>query len=302
MGLQHHADVRSLAIVAAKAGFVVAAWNAYPHLGLVARFFVSFALTIWAFYVSTIVHNAMHRDLWTHPKVESAWKVVLSGIYGFPVEPYKPTHNLNHHVLTNMTSDHLYTYKVMYGQHLLNLLLFLPSVFPDVTKLEQWWIAKESRKMSKDFLLWLVEQSLSYAIWGYLGYYDMVRFLCIWLLPNILAVDMILTMNVLQHDGCKTIAPGKHKGAEMEVDCARNFVGPVINFFTCNNGFHTIHHMHSRIHWSQYSKLHALLIKPRMDSQYDEQCIVRYLWWTFFWPAKLPQHRIDFLKGSKGTK
>ena len=36
---------------------------------------------------------------------------------------------------------------------------------------------------------------------------------------------------------------------------ARNFVGPVINYLTFNNGYHTIHHMYPTMHWSRLAGL-----------------------------------------------
>jgi len=38
---------------------------------------------------------------------------------------------------------------------------------------------------------------------------------------------------------------------------ARNFVGPVVNFLTFNNGYHTIHHMHPTMHWSRLAGVHV---------------------------------------------
>merc|ERR1712196_375527 len=89
-------------------------------------------MTVVGFYVSCVVHNSMHRDVFTHPAVENVWRVILSGVYGFAVEAYRPTHNLNHHVETNLTADHLFTLQVNYRSQLKNLLMFFPTVMPGV--------------------------------------------------------------------------------------------------------------------------------------------------------------------------
>ena len=97
--------------------------------------------------------------------------------------------------------------------------------------------------------------------------------------------------NVLQHDGTEDIVLGEHKGPNMNINSARNFTGPVINWFTCNNGYHAIHHMYSNMHWTQYPEMHAKVIAPHNDPSLDEPDILRFLWRTYFWPGTLPAHR-----------
>ena len=40
---------------------------------------------------------------------------------------------------------------------------------------------------------------------------------------------------------------------------ARNFIGPVINYLTFNNGYHTIHHMYPSMHWSRLDDISCML-------------------------------------------
>lgn len=89
----------------------------------------------------------MHCDIFAHPIIESLWRIILSATAGVPVESYRPTHNMNHHVhlglLRRETSikalqrlavrytqhgDHLDTKQMKYNWHLLNLVLFFPTV------------------------------------------------------------------------------------------------------------------------------------------------------------------------------
>jgi len=198
----------------------------------------------------------------------------------------------------NLTSDHLYTLQVHSKSQFWNLITFFPTIAPNVFALEGAWIKKQAALMSGAFMLWAAETFAVYFVTIALLAESWPRFMALWLLPSILSVDMILTMNVLQHDGCLPIQLGLNKGIDMEINSARNFVGPVINLLTCNNGYHTIHHMHSRMHCSQYPKLHQLLVVPRMDPRLDERDILRYLWRTFFWPAKLPPHREHYRRAS----
>ena len=88
----------------------------------------------------------MHCDIFRHGFVESVWRVLLSATAGVPVESYRPTHNMNHHVYLGgniaqilplrwwhviprytQHGDHLDTKQMKYKWHLLNLLLFFPT-------------------------------------------------------------------------------------------------------------------------------------------------------------------------------
>mmetsp|Transcript_30924 Transcript_30924/g.72502 ORF Transcript_30924/g.72502 Transcript_30924/m.72502 type:complete len:304 (-) Transcript_30924:519-1430(-) len=288
--MKNPADLRTLGICSAKWLITLLVWHAHPYLGLPGKFLLGIVQCVWSFYVMTMVHNAMHCDVFRHPVVESVWRVMLSATAGVPVEAYRPTHNLNHHVYTQH-GDHLDTKQMKYKWHLLNLILFFPTVFPAIQKLESEYISREMRKCSKTFFLFVLQVLAAHGTTGILLYLDWQRALCCWIIPYIFGADAIVTMNVLQHDGTEDIVLGEHKGPNMNINSARNFTGPVINWFTCNNGYHAIHHMYSNMHWTQYPEMHAKVIAPHNDPSLDEPDILRFLWRTYFWPGTLPAHR-----------
>lgn len=238
-----------------------------------------------------MVHNAMHCDVFTHPFVEILWRLALTMTFAFPVEAYKPTHNANHHVFTQHEKDHLETSQVNYRWHWMNLVLYFPTVYPNITKLEKEYIKKEFAKQSWSFYRFVLQVVGAHGVTLFLIWQDWQRGLLCWFLPNVLGVDGIITMNMLQHDGCKDIVLGEHRGDKMEVENSRNFTGPVINWVTCNNGYHAIHHMHSNVHWTKYPEMHDKLIAPNVHPELNQKCILRYLWRTYFWPGVLPAHR-----------
>lgn len=291
LSMKNPADVRTLGICFAKMVILFAVWHQYPSLGLAGRGFAMFVQFLSAFFVATMVHNAMHCDVFGHPLVEYVWRFTLTTMFGFPVEAYRPTHNANHHVFTQHEEDHLHTSQMKYRWHLLNLLMFFPTVYPGITKLENAYIAKEFEKRSWAFVRFAIQVVCSHGFTLSLLWADWRRCLLCWLIPNVLAADAIVTMNMLQHDDCEHIVPGEPRGQKMNIDMARNFVGPVINWLSCNNGYHTIHHMMPNTHWSQYPALHKKLVVPTMDPRLDEQCIVRFLFRQYLWPGVLPENR-----------
>eukprot|EP00440_Ansanella_granifera_P076125 gb/GFBE01082616.1/.p1 GENE.gb/GFBE01082616.1/~~gb/GFBE01082616.1/.p1 ORF type:complete len:314 (+),score=62.91 gb/GFBE01082616.1/:1-942(+) len=288
--MRNPADLRTLGICSAKVLIAGSVWMLYPYMNVAACLFAGLVQCLASFYVMTMVHNAMHCDVFKHPVVETVWRVILSAVAGVPVEAYRPTHNLNHHVYTQH-GDHLDTKQMKYNWHFLNLVLFFPTVYPKITKLENEYIGKEFSKLSKTFFLWLAQLVAAHGVTVCLLYINWRRTLCVWVVPYIIGADGIVTMNMLQHDGTEDIALGEHKGPNLNVNSARNFTGPVINYLTCNNGYHAIHHMYSNMHWTQYPEMHAKLIAPHNDPALDEQCIVRFLWRTYIWPGQLPPHR-----------
>eukprot|EP00930_Biecheleria_cincta_P060916 TRINITY_DN4649_c0_g1_i1.p1 TRINITY_DN4649_c0_g1~~TRINITY_DN4649_c0_g1_i1.p1 ORF type:complete len:307 (-),score=54.57 TRINITY_DN4649_c0_g1_i1:208-1128(-) len=288
--MRNPADLRTLGICLTKWLLLAVVWTLYPYLGWFGCTMALVLQCLVCFYVMTMVHNAMHCDVFKHPTVEAVWRVMLSATAGVPVEAYRPTHNLNHHVYTQH-GDHLDTAQMKYKWHFLNLVLFFPSVFPSIQKLESAYVAKEFRKLSRTFFLFIAQVLACHGTTALLLYFNWKRTLVVWILPYIFGADAIVTMNMLQHDGTEVIALGEHKGPSMNVNSARNFTGPLINWLTCNNGYHAIHHMYSNMHWSQYPEMHAKHIAPYNDPSLNEQCIVRFLFRTYFWPGTLPPHR-----------
>lgn len=78
-----------------------------------------------------------------------------------------------------------------------------------------------------------------------LGMIDFYKLLLYFQLPHFFAAWGIVTINVVQHDGCEIIPEGEPcSGPQVtEFNAARNLTGRAINFWTMNNGYHTAHHL-----------------------------------------------------------
>eukprot|EP00913_Durusdinium_trenchii_P025184 g23643.t1 len=198
--MKNIADLRTLGICSAKWLILIIVWNLHPYLGLCGKLLAGLIQCVWSFFVMTMVPWWMHCDVFQHPWAENVWRVFLSATAGVPAEAYRPTHNLNHHVYTQH-GDHLDTKQMKYKWHLLNLLLFFPTVFPSIQKLENAFIAKEARKCSKTFFLFCAQVLVAHGMSGLMLCLDWRRALCCWVIPYIFGADAIVTMNMLQHDG-----------------------------------------------------------------------------------------------------
>lgn len=129
-----------------------------------------------------------------------------------------------------------------------------------------------------------------------LMYLDWRRYILYYWAPHMWGQYAIVTLNVLQHDGCPVekklrVTPGA-KGEEREVvpvaqaNMARNFTGGVINWFCFNNGFHSIHHMHPGLHWSELPAAHERHVAPSLHPALDQRNIFAYIFKTFVYPGK----------------
>ena len=116
-----------------------------------------------------------------------------------------------------------------------------------------------------------------YAVYAVLLVIDWKAFLLYVFLPHKYAAWGIITMNLIQHDGCDPKSEWNH---------SRNFTGKLVNWFTLNNGYHTIHHITPGLHWSLLPAAHAEQVQPHIHPELDQPSLLAYLWRTFGWPGK----------------
>ncbi len=91
---------------------------------------------------------------------------------------------------------------------------------------------------------------------------------CFAILPWTLANACLVAINLFQHHACD---PASKYGN------SRNFVGPVLNWFLVNNGYHTAHHLEPARHWSALPAAHAR-IADQIPAHLNEPSLPRYLW------------------------
>jgi fatty acid desaturase len=285
--LRHRADWRCVLWVAKYFCLTALAWQHHAMLRLSpARQLAAVAvLCYYSFAGATIVHNTMHARCFRSRSLERLWHHVLSLTYGHPVSTFVPGHNLSHHRHTQTRKDPMRTCKLRFRWNLLNALLFQPTVAWDVLRMDLRYLALKRMQGDAFFARacreWLVLAVAQAALLAH----DWRRFaLYVWL-PHAFAQWAIVSMNMLQHDGCdaECETPGTWNGA-------RNFVGPVLNYLTFNNGFHTIHHLHPTMHWSRLPLEHAKQVRPHIHPALEQRCMARYICAAFVYPGV----RVDY--------
>jgi fatty acid desaturase len=276
--LRYPEDLRTLSIVALYFSAFVALWVVDPlRTQPVWITLLAVGTTCWlSWLVATTTHNVIHCSIFKQRWLNKLFQVVLTVGYGHPVSSYVPGHNMSHHHNTQTAKDVMRTTKARFSWNLLNFFAFFPIVARDIVKGEAEFVsAMKARKpawyrqlIAEGVVLAVVSIGLLVADWQ--------AFILYFWLPHILAAFGIVTINLLQHDGTDDGSDWNH---------SRNFVGGWLNWWTCNNGYHTVHHMHPRMHWSLLPAYHAETVQPHIDPRLDRPSVVGYMWEQYVWPG-----------------
>ncbi|NUP12783.1 MAG: fatty acid desaturase [Polyangiaceae bacterium] len=280
--MRYRADLRTIAFMAAYYGLVAVQWlmpsaSVFDH----GSWWVAtplFVLTcFFSFFCAVATHNTVHSPVFEKRSHNRIFQVALTTTYGHPVSAYVPGHNLSHHKHTQTRKDVMRTSKARFSWHLLNGLFFIALVGPSIMKGESQYFKTMKQRLPSWYRQYQIEFWVLHLAYLALLLADWKKFLVFVFLPHKYAAWGIITMNMLQHDGCDENSEWNH---------SRNFVGKLVNWFTFNNGYHTIHHMHPGKHWSLLPDAHAREVAPHIHPALDQKSLLAYIVTTFVWPGK----------------
>lgn len=237
---------------------------------------------IMCFCCAVIVHNTVHSPVFVHKTMNKIFQYVLSVAYGYSVSAFVPGHNFSHHKETQTLRDSMRTTKARFRWNFLNQALFFFLVTTDVLVQEIRWVKKMYREKPTWFYQWLGETLLTNAVRFAALIYDWQAGLIFIWLPHFYAVWGIVGTNIWQHDGTDQSHPYNH---------SRTFTGPLLNFFTCNNGYHGAHHDRPGLHWSLLPEYHRKHIAPYIHPNLNRVSLFQFLWEHNIYPGK----RLDYL-------
>jgi len=298
IGHKNPHDARPLGIVTFTLGVLAYRFFTFSHEEAWAKtiFFLIFS-SLFTWYCATIVHNTIHYPIfpgapWSGKN--SIMLLVLCCTYGYPVSTLIPGHNLSHHKYTQGAKDVIRTTKMTWSWNLINLITFPLICAPQIIRQDNAYLDYMRTRnrpiwgQIKKEVAWLIFHQAVLACSGF------ERYVFVFLIPQLMAKWGIITINLLQHDGCPT-------PEDDPLNFSRNFVDPVLNWFTCNNGYHTIHHHYPGVHWSQYPKMHKeLLVEKGMNPDCDVPSIIWYLIRTFVLPGgRMTYDGKPFLPGTE---
>ncbi|MEM9865741.1 MAG: fatty acid desaturase, partial [Myxococcota bacterium] len=243
--LRYRADVRTLGFVALYFAWTAAMWTllpsdlfataagepgSLPWLWLLPAYAF---LCVLSFQGAVSTHNGVHCPIFRKRGLNKVWQVILTLTYGHPVSSYVPGHNLSHHKHTQTRRDVMRTTKARFRWNLLNLFFFMAAIVPSIMKADTSYTKSMRTRHPRWFRQMALELVSLWGITAVLFVLDWQKALVLWIVPHLYAQWGIVTFNLLQHDGCD---------GQSEYNHSRNFVGKFVNWWTFNNGYHTIHH------------------------------------------------------------
>jgi beta-carotene hydroxylase len=259
--LKNKADIRTICFMVVITGLLALQWSlpfSWP-LFLAANFM--------AVSVAVMAHNHNHTRMWRNDLLNKLSDYWITCFYGYPVFAWIPTHNTNHHKHNNRIPDYTITYRYSESNNLLTLL-----TYPTISGLFQQepnrrFLREAYRKNKKRFAYYISQFAVLVAFTGGALLLDWKKALLFIVIPQQFALFSVLVFNYVQH---------VHADEESETNHSRNFVGPVLNFFLFNNGYHTVHHDMPGRHWSENKEAHAL-VAATIDPRLIEQSFAWYL-------------------------
>ena len=273
--LRYRADRRTLGILTSYGVLFIGGWMLSPSGPLLWAWVAVLSGNAWL--CAVVAHNTVHCPVFTRRWANRAFQVWVSLSYGFPISEYIPGHNLSHHRYTQAREDVMRTSKVRFRWNLLNFLCFFPAVTPAILRGNARFRKLRGEKAAAWRRQLLLEAT---AVWGVkvaLLLVDWRKALLLLVIPHLVANYGIVTINLLWHDGCDAEHPFNH---------SRNFVGPLLNFLTVNNGYHGIHHLEPGLHWSLLPAAHAERVRPGLHPALEERSLPAYFFRTFIYPGK----------------
>jgi fatty acid desaturase len=277
MKLRYLSDLRTLFFIAIYWSLFFYQWIVAPQAWYVAV--PLFGLTtLFSFITAVITHNTLHCPIFERRWANRAFQVLLTLGYGHPVSAFVPGHNLSHHKYVQGPRDIMRTTKMRYRWNFLNGLLFFPTVSGAIFKGDIRYFKAMYRRNKRWFAQLMFEVVPLVAVTVTLLALDWQKFLFYFYLPHVIGgAAGIVSINLLQHDGCDEDHPYNH---------SRNFTGKLMNFLCLNNGYHGIHHLQPAAHWSRLPQLHAELIHPFIHPALEQPSMLAYTWRTYFWPGE----------------
>jgi len=279
LGLKYVEEWQSIFIVSSYLALTLYRWHTYPENQTWAQAFIWYwILAFPSWCCATIAHNSVHVPPFTNKFGNELWFYVLSICYGWTVSGLVAGHNLSHHKFTQTSKDYMRTTKMRWKWHFMNLVMFVPTIFTSThghnavymalqRKRKAPIVSQRDREMT---LFWLLQFAACFANWR--------KYLLVILFPQLFAKWGLITINLFQHDGLPSHESDKYNHS-------RNFVDPLLNFMTCNNGYHTAHHIRPGLHWSKLPEYHNKFVKPHMNPTLDQTSMLMFFIRRFIIPG-----------------
>jgi fatty acid desaturase len=275
MPLRYSADWRTVFFLALLSILFFGQWT-----GWLRHWSLWLATCVLAFIACVIKHNHIHCRTFARHRWNRAFEYFLGFCTGQSTAAIIPVHNERHHAQSHTDQDFVRSSLVNFHRNWLNLLVF---PFVVVRLVYQNKGADRRRWRAERPGLYRRLQTERIAVWGFMAMLLVLNWratLVYFGLPWLFAQWGIVTINLLQHQGCDH---------HSEYDHSRNITGRFTNWLFLNNGFHTAHHLRPALHWSCLPEFHRRQVKPHMRPELNHRSLLAGIGKQFFGLAGKPK-------------
>ena len=262
--LNYRQDWRSVVFIMLSLGLILLPYGIDIPAGYTPVWLVLAGL--FCFCACIINHNHVHTATFKLDALNGLFGVLLTLAKGHTSAGVILAHNYNHHVYNGTSNDWIRPELAGNGPGIVRLIRFIVNSV--VT------MARGKREQADTVLpagvvrQMRVERIVLFAFIVLLVMLDTWTFLVFVLIPWMTGVLLLIGVNLLQHDQCEPGSTYNH---------SRNFTSKLGNWFFFNNGYHTAHHMHPGLHWSQLPDLHQRKVAPYIDKRLDKKSIMSFM-------------------------
>jgi fatty acid desaturase len=262
--LRRNSDLRSLFFIGftlAQIGFFLAI--PFSHYTLFTYLISLLFFTFWVVTCTLINHNHRHHPIFKKNSLNQFLNLLISLTIGAPSTRLHLVHHFNHHFHYPSHKDWSHFELNARGSGFKRILLYLYNATKTMTKNREQLVRTKNQRDSlrnEKAVLYIASASFLLLNWKV--------FLALILPGWFLGLSLLLTSNLLNHDMCDTSS---------EINHSRDFLSRVENWFFCNNGYHTAHHMKPHLHWEELPTLHNEKVKAQKDKKYSSGSFFLYL-------------------------
>lgn len=279
--LKHRADLQTLLYMLITTALPLLQWRLD---GFSVPLFL--ASLVMAFAVGAMHHNHAHLAMWRSRRMNRLTDCWFTFFQGHPGYAFEPAHLHNHHRHRNRAQDHTRTWRLRDDNGLAGCVCHPFESAAALAPVLAAWLQHLRRAQPAQFRRVCSHYAFLAVTVALLLMLDARKAVLFVMLPQAAALFFLLVSNYLQHAHTDDSSPYSH---------SRNFMG-WLNPLFFNVGYHTAHHHHSRLHWSQLPAAHAR-IAHRIDPRLIEESFSWYCLRVFILALFVPKLRSRSLRG-----
>lgn len=218
----------------------------------------SLAFLFLTFFVVTctlINHNHRHHQIFNNNELNDILNGVISLCIGAPSTRLHLVHHYNHHLHYPSHEDWSHYETNASGEGVGRIVTYFVNATKAMTKNRDQLVKTHYHRRAlrnEKILLYVFS---AFALW-----LNWKIFILLILPAWFIGLFLLLTSNLLNHDHCDL---------NDEINHSRDFINSFENWFFCNNGYHTAHHLNPHLHWEELPAYHAQHVMLKKKKEYS---------------------------------